>query len=346
MKCQFCIRFDQVDVNSAASKAVLDCNGIFSANGYRDYTFTVGDNSRKPVYYYFLLKELIRFFLAVKKGSIIGIQYPLLSINSVFKYFIKALKPKRATFFCVIHDLESLRKGGKDQKQIREEVENLNAYDYIIVHNTFMENWLKEAGVNRPMVPLVLFDYLAEDFPIAANGPGDPIAYAGNLSKSQFIYALPQVKTKRFKVYGPNFQPGRLGADSNVSWGGEFSPGQVLRELRGSFGLIWDGNRLDACDDVLGNYLRYNNPHKFSLYIAAGLPVIAPYDSAIGAFIKQFDLGLLIHNLHDLDDLAVTEEQYQRMVANVRRIRKNLVDGEYFNRAIKIIENQYDKRGT
>jgi len=346
MKYQFCIRFDQVDVNSAASKAVLDCNRIFSANGYRDYTFTVGNNSKKPAYYYFLLKELIRFFLAVKKGSIIGIQYPLLSINGVFKYFIKALKLKGATFFCVIHDLESLRTGGKDQKQISEEIENLNAYDYVIVHNTYMEKWLREAGLNKPMVPLVLFDYLADDFPVFTNKYGDCIVYAGNLSKSQFIYALPQVKTKCFKVYGPGLQPAQLAAGTNVSWGGEFSPGQVVKELRGSFGLIWDGNSINACDDVLGNYLRYNNPHKFSLYIAAGLPVIAPHDSAIGIFIKQFNVGLLIHNLHDLAALTVTEEQYQQMAANIRSIRKDLLKGEYFNRAIKTVENKYDKRGT
>lgn len=338
MKYQFCIRYDKIDVNSAASKAVLDCNKIFSENGYLDYTFTVGDNSKKVTYYYFLLKELIRFFLAVKRDSIVGIQYPLLSINALFKYFIKALKLKGVKFFCVVHDLESLRTGGRQQKLISEEVDRLNNYDGIVVHNIHMQNWLRQNGLVKPMVPLVIFDYITDDFDIPPNESNESIVYAGNLTKSKFIYELPQVNTKHFNVYGPNFQAARIKVGSNVTWEGEFSPSQIVAKLKGSFGLIWDGTSIDFCDDILGNYLRYNNPHKFSLYIAAGLPVIAPHDSAIGAFIKQSGIGILINTPKDITNIVIEKEDYLHMVANILRIRQDVIRGEYFSRAIKAIE--------
>ena len=53
----------------------------------------------------------------------------------------------------------------------------------------------------------------------------------------------------------------------------------------GNLGLIWDGAS-DSSDEDIGmkNYTRYNNPHKLSCYMAAGLPVIVWEKSAISKF--------------------------------------------------------------
>jgi hypothetical protein len=339
MKYQFCIRFDNIDANSAASKAVLDCNKIFHKQGYKDYTFTVGDNSNKLHYYFLLLKELAFFIVSIKRNSIVGIQYPLLSINNVFKYFIKAARLKGVKFFCVVHDLESLRTGGKVVDDISTEIRNLGFYDAVIVHNEYMMAWLKEAGLDKKMIPLQLFDYLADDFELknSVNANGS-IVYAGNLTKSKFIYSLPQIAKKRFNLYGPNFLSKDLPENTNINWIGEYNPQQIPKELAGSFGLIWDGNRIDAVDEMLGNYLHYNNPHKCSLYIAAGLPVIAPVNSAIGAFIKQFNIGLLVNSLYDLEAINVTDADYMEMRKNVAAIRDKVITGEYFFNAINSAE--------
>ncbi len=339
MKYQFCIRFKDIDVNSAATKAVLDCNRIFSSHGYKDYTFTVGDNSQKLPYYWLLLKEMLKFLFVIKRNSIVAIQYPLLSINNVFKYFIITVRFKNIKFFCVIHDLESLRTGGKNPTEIKREVENLNFYDTIIVHNSFMAEWLKKHGVTSKMVLLQLFDYLSEDFtPRSTHTPEGNIVFGGNLGKSTFIYSLSALKKRKFNVYGPNFKEKCTASVNNVHWMGEYSPEQIPRELNGSFGLIWDGAHIDVCDEVMGNYLRYNNPHKFSLYIVAGLPVIAPHNSAIGAMIRELNIGVLTKDLHELETLETDMDSYNIMKNNVFKLRKKIIKGEYFSEAIKVIE--------
>ncbi|MXV16702.1 hypothetical protein [Hufsiella ginkgonis] len=342
MKYQFCIRFKDIDVNSAASKAVLDCNRIFSECGYQDYTLTVNDNSGKLKYYLFLLRQLSVFFFSIKRKSIVSIQYPLLSINAVFKYFIKATRLKRVRFFCIVHDLESLRSGGTDDKLIAEEVRNLNCYDTLIVHNEHMINWLTVHGVTVKMISLKLFDYLSADF--ISNGRADAagsIVFAGNLAKSRFIYSLPQVKNKQFDLYGPGFLPDGSQVNKNLAWKGLYGPEQIQKELMGSFGLIWDGTHIDRCDEILGNYLLYNNPHKCSLYIAAGLPVIAPKSSAIGSFIKREDIGVLVDSLHELESLTIDDDRYHTMKRNVLRIRSKVITGGFFSDALKSIENDY-----
>jgi hypothetical protein len=335
MKYQFCIRFINTTVNSAATKAVLDCNKIFFEQGYKDYTLTVPDNANKLKYYIRLLKEMGAFFTALNKGAIVGIQYPLLSVNSVFRYFIRLAKFKGVKFFCIIHDLESLRTGGKNKAAIDKEIKNLNYFDCVIAHNPDMIKWLEANGMNVRSVSLGLFDYLSADTSTKrADTMQKSIAFAGNLSKSTFIYSLDQIVGWNFNVYGPNYTDNKNNGSGNPKWCGEYSPEEIVTKLSGTFGLIWDGDSIDCCDEILGNYLKYNNPHKFSLYIAAGLPIIAPQNSAIGKFIKQHNIGVLINNLADLKTLKIDDDTLRIMKRNVMEIRSKVIKGAYFIQAI------------
>ena len=333
MKYQFCIRFSDKDANSAASKAVVDCNQVLFNLGYTDYTFTVANNANKLRYYCLLLKELVVFFAAIKKNAIIAIQYPLLSINSIFKLFIKVARYKKLRFFCIIHDLESLRTGGNDEQAIQKEIANLAAFDALIVHNDAMKQWLAERGIVQPMISLTLFDYLSA-FQLTESQikPVQTLAYAGNLAKSKFIYQLDQIQHFTFNVYGPNYQKDL--APSSVKWMGEFSPAKIVEVLNGAFGLIWDGNEIEKCDEILGNYLKYNNPHKASLYIAAGIPLMAPTNSAIGKLVKELNIGVLITSLKELSDFAIPLADYEVMKENIRLLRLKVINGGFLKEAV------------
>lgn len=341
MKYQFCIRFKNIDTNSAASKAVIDCNEIFSRHGYTDHTLTVGDNSNKVIYYTLLFREILRLFASIEKGSVVGIQYPLLSINKVFKYFIRIAKLKGIKFFCVIHDLESIRNGGADALLVAKEIENLSYYDTVIAHNSQMKDWLIGAGLKTNIITLTLFDYLSTfSNPVTNRHAEGSVVFAGNLAKSTFIYSLGAINGKKFNLYGPGFNAVK-GKQDNVNWAGQYSPDEIVNRLDGSFGLIWDGRDIDQCDDVLGEYLKYNNPHKCSLYIAAGLPVIAPSFSAIGKLIKELNIGILVNSLKDLEHIRIDHESYAEMLDNVSILRTKVINGEFFSNAIARIEKDY-----
>jgi hypothetical protein len=164
------------------------------------------------------------------------------------------------------------------------------------------------------------------------------IAFAGNLTKSAFVYQLNELSNWSFNLYGPNFKRESI-KGNNSNWAGEFSPEQVVEELRGDFGLIWDGQSIDRCDDILGNYLRYNNPHKFSLYLAAGLPVIAPHDSAIGKLIKEKNIGVLVTSLRDINDLQIDDQKYSEMKANSIKLSNDVRRGKFFTAALNKVES-------
>lgn len=340
MKYQFSIRIGKSgDKNSAATKAVLDCNTIFSQYGYKDYNLVFSENENRINYYLSLSKALITFLIRLKKGSIVGIQYPML--NNIFKFFIRAARKKHVKFFCIIHDIESLRLGGTDVNGVKKEVMNLNYYDCLIVHNLKMLRWLKDKGITKKMIPLMVFDYLLQGIEGGTNDPAfsNTICFAGNLTKSSFIYQLNEIDNWNFNVYGPNFQKGKVNSQ-NLNFNGEFSPEQIVYELKGDFGLIWDGDSIDKCDLILGNYLRYNNPHKFSLYIAAGLPVIAPANSAIGEIIQEYNIGILVNSLYDLKNLHVSKNEYKILKENCIQIHKKVINGSYFSYALTQVEKE------
>lgn len=330
--------------NTAATKAVIDCSEILESLGYQNFTITANSEKEGPLKFYFkAFASICKMLLKVKRGSVIAVQYPML--NNVFKYFLTAAKIKKIKFYCIIHDVESLRLGGHDKASIKQEVNNLNYYDALIVHNDRMLNWLKKQGVKKRMVVLQLFDYLTTDidWTLRANdGNCQSIVFAGNLSKSKFVYSLDKVASWQFRLYGPNYQK-QLGIEpNNVAWQGSFTPNEIVNKIKGCFGLVWDGDYIDSDDGAWSNYLKYNNPHKVSLYLAAGIPVIAPKTSAIGALIEKEQIGILIDNLYDLLDVKFSVEEYNILMQNCLKIKQKVVSGYFCKAAVKLVEQELD----
>lgn len=348
-KYQFYIAFGD-KAHTAGSKAIQDCNTILTKAGYQDFTI-YNDNITNKRYWLDILKVIFKIFLKVKSGSIIAIQYPLLSGNAQFKYIIKTLRIKKVKFFCIIHDIDELRYSESDIIKNRKDVENLSYYDCIIVHNQTMEKWLLNKGLKVPIIVLQVFDYLSDFQPdyIPSVKPDQnlkKIVFAGNLAKSEFIYSLKVLDSWHINVYGPNFVHEKGDEVGDLSWIGSFPPDEIVAKMEGCFGLIWDGKNVDKLDDVYGNYLKYNNPHKLSLYLAAGLPVIAPNDSAIADFIKDNNLGILVDKLTKLKDIKIDQSQYDLFKKNVSIIGDKVRKGEYFTTALHKVEETLTSNDT
>jgi hypothetical protein len=338
-KYQFYISYND-KLNTASSKAIDDCTQLLIQQGYKDYNLNF-DGSR-GFYIGRIVLQLMKLVVQIEAGAIVAIQYPLLSGNRVFKYILAILRVKKVKFFCIVHDLDELRYGDPKGKNGGTEIQLLNCYDAIVVHNDVMKNWLFLNGVTVHMVSLNIFDYLSavnlRQMERLTVSELQTVVFAGNLSKSNFLYKLGNIPGWHFNAYGSNYQADKAIGLNNVTWMGSFSPDEILERMNGAFGLIWDGELTDGLDDKFGNYLKYNNPHKLSLYLAAGLPVIAPKESAIASIIRTHNIGLLISSLSDLKELNISAAQHLTYQQNVREFTEKVKDGYYLTSSILAIE--------
>ena len=191
------------------------------------------------------------FFKKHKDTDNIVLQYPLYS-DYLIKILVKYIrKYTEAKLYFVIHDLESLRLFKDNLEYVKNELDFLNQTDGLIVHNTSMINWLKKSGCTVKMVNLEIFDY-ANPHDINSEWKYDgSICYAGNLAKADFLKQL-SLKNQKLVLYGPN--PANEYA-KNTEYAGQYSPEEFAIHLKQSFGVVWDGDSLDSCTGVFGEYM-------------------------------------------------------------------------------------------
>ena len=118
--------------------------------------------------------------------------------------------------------------------------------------------------------------------------------------------------------------------------------------MEGSFGLIWDGDSLETCSGDYGKYLEYNNPHKLSLYIAAGIPVITWKGAAIADFIKKYNIGFTVNSIYEISEIIgkMTLSEYEEYKNNLKGLQEKVCSGFFTKMALeKIIKmiNQNEK---
>lgn len=296
------------DTKNASGKAKTDVCHLLKQNGF-DYFYNPAP--------YRMIRVVQQLFAisCLKKGQTLFVQYPA-NIRLCYRYLSMFKSVKKV---CVIHDLGSLR----EDLSPSEEISILGMFEYVISHNARMSAYLREQGLVRPIIELDIFDYLMnEKFDVVESHDKASIAFAGNLHKSQFIYQLSDIPGIRFSLYGVKpddldsaLQPG------HVEYCGAFSSEEIVKKLSGGWGLVWDGVRLDCCDGVTGQYLKYNCPHKTSMYIVAERPVIIWRQAAMADYILKNRLGIAVDSLNELREriAEVTDEDYKEMLTNVRK---------------------------
>ena len=250
---------------------------------------------------------------------------------------------KHVPFYLFVHDVKTLRTNTPDNldagKFNRNEIKLFNRYDGLIVHNDQMKAWLHDHGVTVPMISLGIFDYLNPQ-PINRMTNFDKnVNFAGNLYKPVFLTKL-STKTK-FVVYGIN----PLEYGPSIDYRGSKTPTEIPRFLTENFGLVWDGESLDKCSGIDGNYMRYNNPHKTSLYLSSGIPVITWKKAAIADFIMANHAGIVVDSLTNIDAVlsAISKTQYNQMKSNAETIAHRLRTGYYTKHALNSLKAIKDK---
>ena len=279
----------------------------------------------------------------LKQGDELLIQLPMLHHSFFTTYHVKKAQKKGVKVHFIIHDLEALRYANCDtvplKYKIRVQIQEsglLGTADGIIAHNPIMKSVLVNKGVAEDrIVSLGIFDYLIPNFQEKSGLTKDqPIIVAGNLAKEKagYLYELPA--SPAYNLYGVGFDEARK--LSNETYFGSFLPEELPSTLEGSFGLVWDGDSSKTCSGVFGEYLRYNNSHKASLYLASGFPVIVWKESALSHFVLKNKCGITVDSLFDIKEKInnISEEEFQELVENAQKVGNNIRSGYYLKTAL------------
>lgn len=323
-------------LNQAGNKAKTDIEAALGALGFRSAGFAQGSYKNPVLHFLYNIGSVLKVPFTLRKGDTLVIQYPL---KKWFALACKLAHLRGARVITVIHDLGSFR---RKALTIPQEIARLSNADYIIAHNAKMRQWLEENGLKRPVGELEIFDYLSttEAQPKTAAKRPYRLLYAGVLApiKNAFLYEIGEhIHHYRFNLYGNGFKIEAAKGSEYFNYIGFVPSDQLIATAQGDFGLVWDGHSLDGCMGDLGEYLKYNNPHKTSLYLRCSLPIIIWKQAALAAFVEEHQVGLTIDSLRELDERlnTLTEEEYRRMQANVAAISKKIASGHYIQKAVQ-----------
>ncbi len=353
---QYIIQEKREDMFHAGTKAMRDCETILQGKkNFQPFTFCSYKN--KTGFINRFKKEFQFFkFIKLEKNSVFVMQHPLyigthyLKILKVFK------KIKKIRIIFLIHDLESLRNMLPAYHNLFQQLDQLmyETGDVFLTHNEKMSAYLIKQGISADkIVVLGLFDYLTVPGKYTGNHSAEKgIVIAGNLDpeKSGYLYQLTEKHFGRQLIlYGTNFSQSKM-STANYCYKGVFPPDELPYELQGDYGLVWDGNETQTCAGNMGNYLRYNNPHKVSLYIAAELPVIIWRHAALADFVSANHIGILIDSLDEIDDKLskIETTEYERMKEHVKALADKVRSGGYllgaYEEALNILEADIGSR--
>ena len=331
---------------NAGNKARNDVEEIVKREGYQPLLLTVEDwyqmGTVKAQQH--KAKALAQAFSQLKSGDQLLIQFPMLHHSFFTTRLVRKIQRRGVQVYFIIHDLEALRYANLDTVPLKhkirvhlQESSLLKVADGVIAHNPIMKSVLVEKGLpEHKLVSLEIFDYLIPNYQEKDGLSKDqPIIVAGNLAqeKAGYLYQLPA--RPAYNLYGVGFDESRELA--NETYFGSFLPDELPAALEGGFGLVWDGDSAETCSGVFGEYLRYNNSHKASLYLASGFPLVVWKQSALSHFVLEKGCGIAVESLHDLKETIdnLSDADYQDLVDNAKRVGQEIRDGHYLKTALK-----------
>lgn len=275
-------------------------------------------------------------------------------VSEKFTGYVKVIEEVRrrgCRIVDIVFDLETFFKSDyrrlaavKHAMDSRTETALFGISDAIICHNDRMKDRLVSIGVDPGRIVCVgVMDYLRdEEMPESGQhegscgrfSPDKPVVFCGNLaeSKSGFVYDLPE--GIRIDLYGPGFS-GRTTQD--IRYKGVYPAFELMDMMEGSFGLVWDGPSSETCTGACGDYLRYNNPHKMSHYLASGMPVLVWQDAAMADFVLREGCGLIIGDLREIPSVisGISESDYRVVVQNAERVGADMRKGLHIRAAVE-----------
>jgi len=337
MNCYLSRNYKGTD--SAGNKAKTDIEHIMQEMNFKNVGLRQTTYNHSLLSFLLTLAGVLKAPFCLQRGDLLFLQYPL---KKYYAFVCNMAHLRGVKVVTLIHDLGSFR---RKKLTIAQEIKRLNHSDYIIAHNEKMEKWLKDNGCKAKLGVLGIFDFLSETsaaLPRQSAKRPYSVLYAGALSprKNAFLYEWDEIlfhssnPSYRVMLYGNGFDADKI-KSRFFEYIGFVKSDQLITTAQGDFGLVWDGFSVNSCTGNFGEYLQYNNPHKTSLYLRCGMPVIIWSRAALASFIKNEGIGLCINSLDELEGklLSLTTEQYTTMCQNVQRISERLAHGAFYKAA-------------
>lgn len=337
------------EAHTAATKAPNDINEIMRREGFTKILLGLSSRINNNVIRKILLaisylRFLLYVFLRFRANDVLITNFPFVTKVKMKKMLFSWCKLRNVKLILIIHDLDTLRRessfnGSKVSLSKGESL--LCKADKVICHNYRMKEYLISQDIcEDKIVELEIFDYLLDSaliIPYRNYEDSRSVTIAGNLveSKSGYIYQyLQSNRNVTLNLFGPNFKGSK--EYSNYTYFGSFPPNELPTKLCGSFGLVWDGSSAETCSGSMGRYLRYNNPHKTSLFLASGLPIIIWEDAALAKFVSTYNIGITIASLYELDRVldSINNDMYREMCLNVQSVAEKIRSGFFTKEAI------------
>mgnify|MGYP004607875875 CR=1 FL=1 len=328
---------------TAGNKAREDVINILKKNNYMHIPL-YRSGSSKIIILCQVIRALLISIAICNKHENIFIQYPYYPFlcNVIIVKILKAgQKIKKYSITMLIHDSMGLRNLKIENDIMNKELSLFDNMDIVICHNEEMKAAFNRTNDSKYKV-LEVFDYLCSSDVLMRKRSYDynnqTIVIAGNLTKEKcgYIYNLDKIHM-RFNLYGASYDNSII--RNEIHYCGAYNPDELVTILDGDFGLVWDGNDCESCTGVYGEYLKYNNPHKFSLYLAAGIPVIVWKQSALAKYVSEKKIGICINSLYEISEKVneISIEQYNLMKKNVNIIQQSIINGMHLTNIIKDI---------
>ena len=316
--------------NHAGSKARLDAEKIMLEEGYQPFFQNNDSNS-----------------ITLTENDVLVLQFPLLWHSLKALILTKLLRKRQFKAYLLIHDIESLRnrsiKSFQDVKyaflHFLQNKTVLERVDGIIAHNDKMKDVLVQLGIpEKKIISLEIFDYLIPHFEEKKTYEKRTVLLAGNFDIKKAKYARQLPDNPEFSIFGINFEEENL--PKNVHYKGAFSPEELPYYLEGGFGLVWDGDSPYTCSGMFGEYLKMNNPHKASLYLASGFPIIVWRQSALTDFVTKNNCGILVDSLFEIAETlkSIQKKDYQELIENSKKIGEKIRQGYFLKTALEKCE--------
>lgn len=328
----------------AGTKATADIASVADRLGF--HRVSVHMNTTKPSALGKVLRQIGYLgdwelvYQTIEPDSTVLLQHPFHHKQLTRSMVLHNLKArKHVRFISLVHDVEELRAFRYNDYYAAEFHDMLTLADVLVVHNERMKSWFISQGVpGEKLITLEIFDYL-QSLPITKPPAfSKSITVAGNLdtAKSGYIVQLGQLTDIPVNLYGPNYNK-EMSRFENIHYCGSFPADSIPEKLTEGFGLIWDGESIDGCQGLSGQYLRYNNPHKLSLYLSSGLPVVIWSGAAEAEFVETHNLGVAVDSLLQLPPIfaEMNESQYQQICNHVSSIQKRLQSGHFAATALQ-----------